>query len=76
MPVELALDFAALALYDVVLYCDDSGSMAFEVRHLYCTYMQPCMHMHPVLLVYYSCALCILDLTPFFQRHARIIAHS
>ncbi|KIZ02628.1 hypothetical protein MNEG_5332 [Monoraphidium neglectum] len=30
MPVELALDFAALALYDIVLYADDSGSMAFE----------------------------------------------
>lgn len=30
MPVELALDFAALALYDIILYCDDSGSMAFE----------------------------------------------
>jgi hypothetical protein len=32
MPVELALDFAALAMYDIVLYADDSGSMAFEVR--------------------------------------------
>ena len=31
MPVELALDFCSLALYDVILYCDDSGSMAFEV---------------------------------------------
>ena len=24
------MDLVALALYDVVLYCDDSGSMAFE----------------------------------------------
>jgi len=31
MPLELALDFTALALYDIVLYADDSGSMAFEV---------------------------------------------
>jgi hypothetical protein len=31
MPVELALDFAGLALYDIVLLADDSGSMAFEV---------------------------------------------
>jgi hypothetical protein len=31
MPVELALDFAGLALYDIVIYADDSGSMAFEV---------------------------------------------
>jgi hypothetical protein len=28
--LELAYDLAILALYDVVLYCDDSGSMAFE----------------------------------------------
>jgi hypothetical protein len=27
---ELAMDFAALALYDIVLYIDDSGSMAVE----------------------------------------------
>jgi hypothetical protein len=27
---ELALDLAPLALYDIVFYCDDSGSMAFE----------------------------------------------
>lgn len=27
---ELAYDLAPLALYDIVLYCDDSGSMAFE----------------------------------------------
>jgi hypothetical protein len=27
MPVELAIDLAALALYDVVIYGDDSGSM-------------------------------------------------
>jgi len=30
MPLELALDLAALALYDVVIVADDSGSMAFE----------------------------------------------
>lgn len=24
------MDLVALALYDVILYCDDSGSMAFE----------------------------------------------
>lgn len=30
MPTELALDLAALALYDVVLLADDSGSLAFE----------------------------------------------
>lgn len=30
MPADLALDFSALALYDVIIYCDDSGSMAFE----------------------------------------------
>jgi hypothetical protein len=27
---ELAYDLAPLALYDIVFYCDDSGSMAFE----------------------------------------------
>ncbi len=27
---ELVFDLAALALYDVVFFCDDSGSMAFE----------------------------------------------
>ena len=30
MPRELAYDLAALALYDIVIYCDDSGSMIFE----------------------------------------------
>ena len=30
MPRELAYDLAALALYDIVIYCDDSGSMVFE----------------------------------------------
>ena len=30
MPKELALDLASLALYDIVLFVDDSGSMAFE----------------------------------------------
>uniref|UniRef100_A0A383VTZ6 VWFA domain-containing protein n=2 Tax=Tetradesmus obliquus TaxID=3088 RepID=A0A383VTZ6_TETOB len=30
MPVEMALDLASLALYDIVLFADDSGSMAFE----------------------------------------------
>ncbi|MCO5606158.1 hypothetical protein L7F22_060345 [Adiantum nelumboides] len=28
--IELAYDLAPLALYDIVFYCDDSGSMAFE----------------------------------------------
>lgn len=28
--MQITLDLVALALYDVVLYCDDSGSMAFE----------------------------------------------
>lgn len=27
MPVELAVDLASLALYDIVIYGDDSGSM-------------------------------------------------
>jgi hypothetical protein len=27
---ELAIDLAPLVLYDIVFYCDDSGSMAFE----------------------------------------------
>lgn len=27
IPMEIATDLAALALYDIVLYCDDSGSM-------------------------------------------------
>ena len=30
LPREMAYDLAAIALYDVVLYVDDSGSMAFE----------------------------------------------
>ncbi|KAI8808120.1 hypothetical protein BJ742DRAFT_291269 [Cladochytrium replicatum] len=30
MQVELALDLACLALYDIVIYADDSGSMVFE----------------------------------------------
>jgi len=30
MPQELAYDLASLALYDVVIYADDSGSMVFE----------------------------------------------
>jgi hypothetical protein len=30
MPKELALDLASLALYDIVMFVDDSGSMAFE----------------------------------------------
>ncbi|WWC85855.1 uncharacterized protein L201_000722 [Kwoniella dendrophila CBS 6074] len=30
MPVELAADMVKLSLFDVVLYVDDSGSMAFE----------------------------------------------
>jgi len=30
MPVELATDLATLALYDIVIFADDSGSMVFE----------------------------------------------
>lgn len=30
MPVELAYSMASLALYDIIIYADDSGSMAFE----------------------------------------------
>mmetsp|Transcript_11888 Transcript_11888/g.35570 ORF Transcript_11888/g.35570 Transcript_11888/m.35570 type:complete len:444 (+) Transcript_11888:82-1413(+) len=30
LPVELCLDLVGLALYDIVIYCDDSGSMKFE----------------------------------------------
>ncbi|DBA79815.1 hypothetical protein WJX77_002304 [Trebouxia sp. C0004] len=30
MPLELAYDLATLALYDIVIYADDSGSMIFE----------------------------------------------
>jgi hypothetical protein len=30
LPKELALDLASLALYDIVMFVDDSGSMAFE----------------------------------------------
>lgn len=30
MPMELAADLVKLALFDVILYCDDSGSMRFE----------------------------------------------
>ena len=30
MPVELAHDLATLALYDIVIFADDSGSMIFE----------------------------------------------
>jgi hypothetical protein len=32
MPLELATDLAQLALYDIVIYADDSGSMVFEER--------------------------------------------
>lgn len=28
--MELAYSLATLALYDIIIYCDDSGSMAFE----------------------------------------------
>ena len=28
--MELATDLASLALYDIVIYADDSGSMIFE----------------------------------------------
>ena len=30
MPKELAADLVKLSLFDVILYIDDSGSMAFE----------------------------------------------
>jgi hypothetical protein len=30
MPKEIASDLAKLALFDIILYIDDSGSMAFE----------------------------------------------
>ena len=30
MPLELAHDLASLALYDIVIFADDSGSMIFE----------------------------------------------
>ncbi|SCV73251.1 BQ2448_7176 [Microbotryum intermedium] len=30
IPMEVAIDTAKLALFDTILYCDDSGSMAFE----------------------------------------------
>jgi len=30
MPLELATDLTSLALYDIVIYADDSGSMIFE----------------------------------------------
>lgn len=30
MPLELATDLTSLALYDIVIYADDSGSMVFE----------------------------------------------
>jgi hypothetical protein len=30
MPLELAYDLATLALYDIVIFADDSGSMIFE----------------------------------------------
>lgn len=30
MPLELATEMVTLALYDIVIFCDDSGSMAFE----------------------------------------------
>ena len=30
MPLELAYDLSTLALYDIVIYADDSGSMIFE----------------------------------------------
>lgn len=32
IPMEIATDLSALALYDVVIYCDDSGSMRAEER--------------------------------------------
>lgn len=34
LPLELASDLVKLSLFDVILYIDDSGSMAFEVCFL------------------------------------------
>lgn len=30
IPFEIAVDLSRLALYDIILYIDDSGSMKFE----------------------------------------------
>ncbi|CAN6662699.1 hypothetical protein TRVA0_034S00936 [Trichomonascus vanleenenianus] len=30
IPMEVAVDLVRLALYDIVIFCDDSGSMSFE----------------------------------------------
>lgn len=38
MPLELAFDLATLALYDIVIYADDSTSMQYsEGMHLHLT---------------------------------------
>jgi hypothetical protein len=31
MPMEIVLDMVRLALFDVILYCDDSGSMCQSI---------------------------------------------
>ena len=43
MPMELAYSLASLALYDVIIYCDDSGSMAFEENGERIQVRQPCI---------------------------------
>lgn len=30
---EIAQDIVKLSLFDIIVFCDDSGSMAFEVNH-------------------------------------------
>lgn len=30
IPMEIAVDLVRLALYDIVIFADDSGSMSFE----------------------------------------------
>ncbi|KAK4702863.1 hypothetical protein P7C70_g3348, partial [Phenoliferia sp. Uapishka_3] len=32
IPIEAAIDLVRLALFDIILYCDDSGSMSFEEK--------------------------------------------
>ena len=41
--MELAYSLASLALYDVIIYCDDSGSMAFEENGERIQVQQHCM---------------------------------
>ena len=41
MPLEMAYDLAALALYDIVIYCDDSGSMIFAENGEFGAHVMP-----------------------------------